>query len=195
MARIVLGVGGSIAAYKAVDLASKCVQAGHQVDVVMTKMARRFVRPLSFAAVTHREVHTDRTWGSGRFPAAHLTATEGADLLVVAPASADLIGKFANGIADDVLSTTYLGVTCPVLVAPAMNQRMWRHPRVVANLERLRADGVSVAEPGVGRLAEGDVGPGRMAEPAEILALVGERVSTARPAAPGGRKAGGNRPR
>lgn len=172
MARIVLGIGGSIAAYKAVDLCSKCVQAGHEVEVILTEMAERFIRPLSFAALTHRPIFTDRTWGEGDRPAAHLTVTENAQLLVVAPATADLIGKFANGIADDVLSSTYLGAPCPVLVAPAMNQRMWKHPRVRANVERLKADGVKIVEPGNGYLAEGDVGPGRLAEPAEILEAI-----------------------
>ena len=172
MARIVLGAGGSIAAYKAVDLCSKLVQAGHEVDVVMTRMALRFVRPLSFAALTHRPVHTDESWGTGEAPAAHLTATENAEALVVAPCSADLLGKFANGIADDVLSTTYLGASCPVWIAPAMNARMWGHPRVAANAARLAADGVRVIAPGTGFLAEGAPGPGRMAEPAEILAAV-----------------------
>ena len=176
MARIVLGVGGSIAAYKAVDLCSKCVQAGHEVEVILTRMAERFLRPLSFAALTHRPVFTDATWGEGDRPAAHLAVTEQAQLLVVAPATADLIGKFANGIADDILSSTYLGTACPVLVAPAMNQRMWKHPRVRANVERLRADGVTIVEPGTGYLAEGDVGPGRLAEPAEILAAIGKRL-------------------
>ena len=178
MARIVLGVGGSIAAYKAADLCSKCVQAGHEVEVVMTAMALRFLRPLTFAALTHRPVFTDATWGEGEHPAAHLTMTEAAQVLVVAPATADLIGKFANGIADDMLSTTYLGAPCPVLVAPAMNQRMWKHPRVRANVERLRADGVTIVEPGNGYLAEGDVGPGRMAEPAEIFAAIQKRIGS-----------------
>jgi phosphopantothenoylcysteine decarboxylase/phosphopantothenate--cysteine ligase len=172
LSRVVLGVGGSIAAYKAADLCSKLVQAGHEVEVVMTRMALRFVRPLTFSALTHRPVHTDETWGEGSAPAAHLKATESAHLLVVAPCTADLVGKFANGIADDVLSSTYLGVPCPVLVAPAMNQRMWRHARVQGNVARLKADGVVVVEPGTGFLAEGDVGPGRMAEPSEILAAI-----------------------
>lgn len=176
MARIVLGVGGSIAAYKAVDLASKLVQAGHVVDVVMTRMAGRFVRPLSFSALTHRAVLTDETWGEGDAPAAHLRATEEAELFVVAPATADLLGKFAHGIADEIVSTTYLGAPCPVLVAPAMNQRMWKHPRVVANLARLVADGVEVLPPGSGYLAEGDVGPGRMAEPAQVFEALVARL-------------------
>ncbi len=172
MVRIVLGVGGSIAAYKAVDLCSKCVQAGFQVDVILTAMATRFIRALSFSALTHRPVFTDGNWTDGSGPAQHLAVTDSAQLLVVAPATADLIGKFANGIADDILSSTYLGAPCPVLVAPAMNQRMWKHPRVRANVERLRSDGVTLVEPGTGYLAEGDVGPGRLAEPAEILAAI-----------------------
>ena len=172
MARIVLGLGGSIAAYKAVDLCSKLVQAGHEVDVVMTRTACRFVGPLSFSALTHRAALLDATWGEGDQPAAHLRATEKADLFVVAPATADLIGKFANGIADEIVSTTYLGASCPVLVAPAMNRRMWKHPRVVHNVERIVADGVRLVGPGTGFLAERDEGPGRMAEPEEILEAI-----------------------
>ena len=172
MARIVLGVGGSVAAYKAADLASKCVQAGHEVEVVLTRMARRFVQPLTFSALTHRVVHSDAGWGEGEAPAAHLRATETAQALVVAPCTADLLGKFANGIADDILSTTYLGAACPVLVAPAMNPRMWAHPRVQANVARVVADGVTLVEPASGWTAERDVGIGRMAEPAEILRVL-----------------------
>jgi phosphopantothenoylcysteine decarboxylase / phosphopantothenate---cysteine ligase len=180
VARIVLAVGGSIAAYKAVDLCSKCVQTGHEVDVVMTRMAMRFVGPLSFSAITHHPVHLDDTWGEGERPAAHLEMTECADLLVVAPATADLIGKFANGIADDIVTTTYLGAECPVLVAPAMNQRMWVHPRVVANIARLKADGVQIVGPATGHLAEGDEGPGRLVEPAELLAAIAAAVAALR---------------
>ena len=178
MARIVLGVGGSIAAYKAADLCSKLVQKGHDVEVVMTRMALRFLRPMTFSALTQKAVHTDATWGRGASPAAHLKATEGADVLVVAPCTADLLGKFANGIADDILSTTYLGAGSRVIVAPAMNPRMWAHPRVVANVARVRGDGVRFVEPGTGWVAEGETGVGRMAEPAEILAAV-ETVAAA----------------
>jgi phosphopantothenoylcysteine decarboxylase/phosphopantothenate--cysteine ligase len=169
VARVVLGVGGSIAAYKAVDLASKLVQAGHEVTVVLTRNATRFVTPLSFGALTHRPVFTDEAWWKEDGPAAHLAATEAAQAFVVAPCTADLIGKFANGIADEIVSSTYLGAACPTFVAPAMNQRMWKHPRVAANVERLRGDGVTVVAPGTGFLAEGPPGVGRMAEPAEIL--------------------------
>jgi|SRR5262245_12716576 len=172
MARVVLGVGGSIAAYKAVDLTSKLVQASHEVTVVLTKNATRFVQPLSFSALTHRTVWTDDEWWQGSGPAAHLKATEEAQAMVVAPCTADLVGKFAHGIADEVLSTTYLGATCPVWIAPAMNQRMWKHPQVAANVEALRRAGVHVIAPGTGFLAEGDAGPGRMADPAEILKIL-----------------------
>jgi phosphopantothenoylcysteine decarboxylase/phosphopantothenate--cysteine ligase len=177
MARVVLGVGGSIAAYKAVDLASKLVQAGHEVSVVLTGNAAKFVRPLSFSALTHRAVLTDETWWSESGPAAHLAATESAHALVVAPCTADLIGKFANGIADEIVSSTYLGAACPTFLAPAMNPRMWKHPRVVANLERLRQDGVHVVPPGTGFVAEGPPGPGRMAEPQEILEALEPRLA------------------
>jgi phosphopantothenoylcysteine synthetase/decarboxylase len=172
LSRVVLCVGGSIAAYKAADLCSKLVQGGHDVEVVMTRMATRFVGPMTFAALTQRAVHTDESWGEGPAPAAHLRATERAEAMVVAPCTADLLGKFANGIADEVVSATYLGAACPVLVAPAMNPRMWRHPRVMANVEVLKGDAVRFVEPGTGWTAEGDTGVGRMAEPAAILSAV-----------------------
>ena len=172
--RIVLAVGGSIAAYKACDLTSKCVQAGHDVDVVMTSEAQRFVQPLSFTALTHRAVFTDAALWESQAPtagvAAHLRATEAADVLVVAPCTANLIGKFAHGIADEIVTSTYLGATCPVLIAPAMNHRMWAHPRVQANVQRLREDGVHFVGPEQGWQAEGDSGWGRLSEPADIQA-------------------------
>ncbi|MDJ0974933.1 MAG: flavoprotein [Planctomycetota bacterium] len=172
MARVLVGVGGSIAAYKACDLVSKLVQAGHTVDVVMTREAGWFVTPLAFNALTHRETLTDDTWTSTTGPAAHLAATEQADLFVVAPCTANLIGKFAHGIADEIVSTTYLGSSAPVLVAPAMNTRMWKHPRVQANVKVLEADGVTFVGPETGYLAEAEEGEGRMSEPATILAAV-----------------------
>lgn len=174
-ARIVVCVGGSIAAYKACDLVSKLVQRGHEVEVVMTASAQRFVRPLSFAALTHRGVFTDEAWwadAAGRSPADHLHATQGADVLVVAPCTANLLGKFAHGIADDLVTTTYLGAACPVLLAPAMNARMWAHPRVQANVALLVADGARLEGPAVGYLAEAEEGPGRMVEPALLLPVV-----------------------
>lgn len=172
--RIVLCVGGSIAAYKACDLVSKLVQDDHRVDVVMTPTAERFVGPISFAALTHRPVFTQGTWfdGAANGPADHLRVTEEADLLVVAPCTADLIGKFAHGIADEIVSTTVLGAACPVLIAPAMHHRMWAATRVQANVAILRGDGVHLVGPERGYLAEGDEGPGRMSEPATILAAI-----------------------
>jgi phosphopantothenoylcysteine synthetase/decarboxylase len=170
MARVVVGVGGSVAAWKACDLVSKLVQKGHVVDVVLTEHAQWFVKPLAFSALTQRRVHTDVDWGSADAPAEHLVVTHDADLLVVAPCTANLIAKFAHGIADEILSTTWLGVKCPRLVAPAMNFRMWEHPRVRANVEVLRAEGVELVGPGKGWLAEGEAGEGRMAEVPEVLA-------------------------
>lgn len=174
--RIVVCVGGSIAVYKACDLVSKLVQADHHVDVVMTEAAERFVRPLAFAALTHRPVFTQGDWfegaGQGRGPADHLRVTEEADLLVVAPCTANLIGKFANGIADEIVSTTILGASCPVLLAPAMNHRMWASKRVQANLAVLKDDGMHVVGPETGYLAEGDEGPGRLTEPAGIVEAI-----------------------
>lgn len=178
--KLVLCVGGSIAAYKACDLASKLVQAGHHVDVVMSEAAERFVRPLAFAALTHQPVFTQGQWfegaGSGRGPADHLRVSEEADLLVVAPCTANLLGKFAHGIADEIVSTTFLGATAPVLLAPAMNHRMWAAPRVQANVETLRGDGVHFVGPEAGYLAEGDRGPGRLTEPEGIVAAI-ERLA------------------
>lgn len=175
--RIVLCVGGSIAAYKACDLTSKLVQSGHTVDVLLTSAAEHFVKPLAFAALTHRPVFTGATWFDGASEstgaAAHLRVSERADLLVVAPCTANLIGKFAHGIADEIVSTTYLGATCPVLIAPAMHHRMWAAPRVQANVAVLEGDGVRFVGPESGYLAEGDEGPGRMSEPAGILAALG----------------------
>ena len=178
--RIVVCVGGSIAAYKACDLVSKLVQAKHHVDVVMTETAERFVRPLSFAALTHRPVFTQGDWfegaGSGLGPADHLRVTEEADLLVVAPCTANLIGKFANGIADEIVSTTFLGADCRKLIAPAMNHRMWASKRVKANVAVLEDDHVHIVGPEAGYLAEGDEGPGRLTEPEGIVEAI-ERLS------------------
>ncbi len=130
------------------------------------------MKPLAFSALTQRRVHTDADWGSGDMPAEHLVVTRDAALLVVAPCTADLIGKFAHGLADEILSTTWLGVKCPRLLAPAMNHRMWEHPRVQANVETLRAEGVLFVGPTKGWLAEGESGDGRMAEVAEVLEAI-----------------------
>ena len=171
---------GASAAYKACDLVSQLVQGGpprrRDAD---PRAPSASSRPLAFAALTHRAVvmHDDTLEvptkvGPGG-PADHLTRppTE-ADLLVIAPCTANLIGKLAHGIADEIVSTTFLGAGCPVLLAPAMNQRMWAAKRVVANVATLREDGVQFVGPASGYLAEGDEGPGRMSEPADILAAI-----------------------
>lgn len=176
MTRVVVAVGGSIAAFKACDLVSQLVQARVEVDVLLSREALHFVRPLSFAALTHRAVFTDERLWDDRLadggPAAHLRITEKADLFVVAPATANLLGKFAHGLADEIVSTTFLGSACPVLVAPAMNHRMWASPRVQANVAALKADGVEFVGPVKGWLAEGEHGMGRLEEPEGIRAAI-----------------------
>lgn len=167
-----LGVCGSIAAYKGADLCSKLVQAGHDVTVVMTRAATKLVGPITFAALTGRNVATEPWDREGDVHVEHIHLADRAEVFVVAPATANFLGKAANGIADDMLTSTLLAVTCPVLIAPAMNVRMWRHPAVARNLATVKDLGYEVIEPGAGFLACGDVGPGRLAEPADILARV-----------------------
>ena len=171
---VLLCVSGGIACYKSADLTSGLVQAGAGVSVVMTEAATRFVAPLTFQALTRRQVFTS-LWAAGEdFRSQHIALTELADLLIVAPATADVIAKMACGLGDDLVSTLVLSAAgeCPVLIAPAMNSRMWNAPATRANVERLRGWGVSVLGPAEGRLACGTIGPGRMIDPAEILAAV-----------------------
>lgn len=163
---------GSIAAYKGADLCSKLVQAGYDVTVAMTDAAQRLVGPITFAALTGRPVAVDPYSERGGVHVEHIHLADRADVLVVAPATANFLGKAAHGIADDVLTSAYLAVRCPVIVAPAMNVHMWEHPAVRRNLAALRADGVRVVEPEAGFLACRDVGKGRLAPPEVILAQV-----------------------
>lgn len=172
--RIVLGVTGSIAAYKVAWLASRLTQAGALVDVIMTGAATRFVSPLTFQAVTGRPVYSDmwqaETGGGLPTHIAHVGLAEGADLLLIAPATANTLAKLANGLADNLLTVTALATKCPVVIAPAMDGGMFEHPATQANLEVLRGrDGVSIAGPAIGRMASGLEGPGRMVEPEELL--------------------------
>ena len=169
---LLLCVAGGIACYKAADLASKLVQAGAAVRVAMTEAAQRFVCPLTFQALTGREVHTTMWLGGEERGSRHIALTDRAALMIVAPATADIIAKLAGGIADDLVSTLALAAqgACPILLAPAMNTRMWLAAPTQANIARLREWGLHVVGPAEGRLACGDTGPGRMAEPAEILA-------------------------
>ena len=177
LARIVLGVTGGIAAYKAAELARLFVKAGVAVDVVMTDAATRFVTPMTFQALTGRPVATD-LWHPGASNAMdHIELSRGADLVVVAPASADFIAKLAQGRADDLLSTLCLARECPLAVAPAMNVRMWSSAATRRNVAQLAADGVAILGPAAGDQACGEVGDGRMLEAQEIVdAVVASRV-------------------
>ncbi len=181
--RIVLGVTGSIAAYKAADLASKLTQAGTAVDVILTEAAQRFIAPLAFRAVTGRPVYTDlwQTETDGGLPThiAHVGLGEGADLMVIAPITAHHIAKLANGLADDLLSVTVLAVKCPLIIAPAMDGDMLEHPAVVENLKCLQDRGVIVIEPDEGRMASGLVGRGRLPEVPTLLGLIRREVGRA----------------
>jgi phosphopantothenoylcysteine decarboxylase / phosphopantothenate---cysteine ligase len=167
---ILLGVTGSIAAYKAVSLARRLGAEGAMVNVVMTHTAQRFVGPITFEVLTGRPVGTDRfTQGSEM---AHLTLAESADLILIAPASAHCLAKLAHGLADDLLSTLILAATCPVVVAPAMDGGMWDHPAVRDNVLTLRRRGVVVLEPESGLLASGATGQGRLPGEDVILTAV-----------------------
>jgi phosphopantothenoylcysteine decarboxylase/phosphopantothenate--cysteine ligase len=168
--RILLGVGGGIAAYKAAELARLLMQEGHEIQVIQTKAAEEFVRPLTFAALTGRKVLTDLFAIESAIE--HISVAQEHELLVIAPATADLMGKLAHGLADDFLSTLYLAFTGPVVLAPAMNVNMWQHPATQANLETLRRRGHRIVEPDSGYLACGMTGPGRLADPAAILQAI-----------------------
>ena len=167
--RVVLGVSGGIACYKSCTLARRLTEAGAQVDVVLTPAAAEFVRPLTFEALTGRPV-LGSLWEPGG-ALAHVRLGQAADLIVVAPATAHLIARVAQGLADDFLSTLLLAASAPVLLAPAMNDEMYAHPQTRANLERLRGRGIFLIGPEIGALAEGpSERPGRMSEPETILA-------------------------
>ena len=166
---VVLGVTGSIAVYKAVDLASKLVQAGALVDVVMSYGATQFVTPLAFRSITHREVVTDTYDVGSEFANEHVALARRADIVVIAPATVHCIAKLAAGLADDPLTTTVIATTAPLLVAPAMDAAMYDHPATRENLGKLRQRGVTIAGPAPGRLASGLMGMGRLLEPLELV--------------------------
>ena len=167
---IALGVCGGIAAYKAVEVLRGLQKAGCAVRVAMTKRACEFVQPLTFRALSGSHVIVDDYAPDNPDPIAHITFSQTIDLLIIAPATANIIAKFANGVADDFLSSTYLACTAPVLIAPAMNTTMWEHPATQRNLQQLRADGVHFVEPDAGEMACGTIGPGRLSEPERIVA-------------------------
>ena len=179
--KIALGVSGGIAAYKAAEIVRLLQDRGARVQVVMTAASQEFIRPLTFAALSGEKVITSMFGSSAEEPnldsaVEHIAVAQSIDCLLVAPATADVIAKFAQGISNDFLSTLYLATTAPVILAPAMNVNMWEHPATKANLEILRARGVHIVEPGSGYLACGMVGAGRLAEPEQIVAATLERL-------------------
>jgi phosphopantothenoylcysteine decarboxylase/phosphopantothenate--cysteine ligase len=182
--KIALGVSGGIAAYKAAEIVRQLQEHGLQVQVIMTAAAQEFVRPLTFAALSGEKVISSMFGSATEHPnldsaVEHISVAQSIDCLLVAPATADVIAKFAQGIANDFLSTLYLATTAPVIIAPAMNVNMWRHPATQANLEILRRRGVHIVEPGSGYLACGMVGEGRLADPEQIVAATLERLGIA----------------
>lgn len=182
--RITLGVTGGIAAYKSAELVRRLQDEGHSIQVVMTRAAREFITPLTFAALSGQRVITDlftnQPGGEGSLDSSidHIAVAQRTDLLLVAPATADILAKFARGVADDFLTTLYLASTAPVVIAPAMNINMWQHVATQENVATLRVRGVRIVEPSEGYLACGMTGSGRLAEQEEILKAVREVLKT-----------------
>jgi phosphopantothenoylcysteine decarboxylase/phosphopantothenate--cysteine ligase len=168
--KVALGISGGIAAYKAAEVLRGLQRAGCLVRVAMTKRACEFVQPLTFRALSGSHVIVDDYAPDNPDPIAHITFSQSVDLFLVVPATANIIAKFANGIADDFLSSTYLASTAPVLLAPAMNTTMWQQPATRRNLDQLRADGVHILDPDEGEMACGTIGPGRLSDPERIVA-------------------------
>ena len=176
---ILLGVTGSIAAYKAVELASRLAQAGAQVDTILTQAATLFVTPLTFQSVTGRRAYTEADLWGAEGHIQHISLGKSADLFVIAPISANTMAKLAHGLADNLLTVTALAATCPLLIAPAMDGGMFAHPATQANLELLRQRGVGIIGPAEGHLASGMSGKGRMVEAAEVAGYVRLALSRA----------------
>ena len=167
MKRVILGVAGGIAAYKAVELLRLLTEAGHQVTVVPTESALKFVGAATWSALSHQPVASDVWTDADQVP--HVRLGREADLVLVAPATADLIARMAGGLANDLATTLLLATDKPVLAAPAMNVRMWLHPATIRNVAQLRADGITVMAPDEGPMACGEFGPGRLPEPQAIM--------------------------
>ncbi|SPE24602.1 putative coenzyme A biosynthesis bifunctional protein CoaBC (Includes: Phosphopantothenoylcysteine decarboxylase; Phosphopantothenate--cysteine ligase) [Candidatus Sulfopaludibacter sp. SbA3] len=176
--KIILGIGGGIAAYKAAELARLLMQQDHQVRVVMTSAAQQFVQPLTFAALTGQKVLTDLFAIESAIE--HISVAQEHEVLVIAPATANLMAKLAHGLADDFLTTLYLAFTGPVVIAPTMNVNMWQHPATQANLETLRRRGHRIVEPDSGYLACGMTGPGRLADPETIADAIAQETQKRR---------------
>jgi phosphopantothenoylcysteine decarboxylase/phosphopantothenate--cysteine ligase len=173
---IVLGVTGSIAAYKSIELARRLTQAGATVQVVMSRSATEFVRPLTFQALTYRPVEVEMFQIQDERAAGHVAMGRQADVVVIAPATAHVLAKLANGMSDDLIATTVLATSAPVVIAPAMETHMWQNPATRDNVGRLRARGVHVVDPESGPLASGDVGPGRLAALERIEAAIADAL-------------------
>ena len=167
--RLLVGITGGIAAYKAASLVRKLVNRGAKVRVMMTRAACKFIQPLTFEVLSENEVYTDLFPQTRTYSVLHVSLAQWADLLLVAPATANIIGKIAAGIADDLVTTVVMACSAPKLLAPAMNNHMWENPIVSANVEKLRSLGYGFVGPGEGLLACGESGRGRMAEPDEIV--------------------------
>ena len=172
--RIIVGICGGIASYKAVDLVSKLQQAGALVDVILTEHAEDFVRPLTFSTMSHRPVYSDLWEASGRAAETHIALGEEAEVLAIVPATANTIAKLAHGIADNMLTAVALATRAPLLLAPAMYRDMYTHPATQANLALLRERGAWIVEPEVGRLASGAVGPGRLPETTVLISAISQ---------------------
>jgi phosphopantothenoylcysteine decarboxylase/phosphopantothenate--cysteine ligase len=174
MTRVLLIVGGGIAAYKSCELVRLLKKAGHQVTPVLTKGGEHFVAPMTLAALAQSPVHTSLWDLKDEVEMGHIELSRAADVLLVCPATADLLAKMANGIADDLATTLLLATDKPVIVAPAMNVRMWEHAATKRNVAQLKTDGVQVIEPDEGEMACGEFGPGRLPEPAAIMEWLGQ---------------------
>lgn len=174
--RVALGVTGGIAAYKAIEVLRGLQRAGFEVRVAMTRHACEFIQPLTFRALSGSYVVVDDYSPDNPDPIAHITFSQTIELFVIAPATANLLAKLANGIGDDFVSSTYLASTAPVLLAPAMNTVMWEHPATQRNVAKLRADGVRIVEPDAGEMACGTIGPGRLSHPEAIVAAALEML-------------------
>lgn len=177
MKTVLIGVTGGIAAYKAVGLVSDLIKLGFSVHVLMTKNATQFVSPLTFETISSNRVIINTFDRDFEWNVKHVALARKADVAAIVPATANLIGKMANGIADDMLTTTLLALRCPVIVAPAMNTSMYENPSVTRNLEKLKQDGIIIIEPDSGMLACGDVGKGRLADPSVILDKIVSMIS------------------
>lgn len=176
--KVALGISGGIAAYKAAEVVRGLQKAGCAVRVAMTARACEFISPLTFRALSGEHVIVEDYAPDNPDPIAHITFSQTVDLLLIAPATANIIGKFANGVADDFLTSTYLASTASVLIAPAMNTSMWEHPATQRNVQRLKSDGVFFIEPDAGEMACGTIGPGRLSEPDRIVAAALQILQT-----------------